>query len=187
MVEAGVTSQNVDKFMTCVRYHCRMRKIVCVARQLKADKARELAGRMRYAKFPTDAEVRYSICYECPQGLEIAREMGIVRVPAQVKRTRRRPKSQRSEIRGQKSEGRGQRSENKERKLTNRYSKGEVFPELAGKIRGFREKRSWTQERLADFCGLNQSVISRAELGKPIARETAGTIEEAIKQRTDDK
>jgi len=111
VVEAGVTSQNADEFMTCVRYHCRMRKIVCVARQLRADRARAIAGRMRYAKFPTDAEVRFSMCYDCAQGLEIAREMGIVRMPVQVKRARRRAKSQRSEARGQKSEVRGQRPE----------------------------------------------------------------------------
>ena len=171
------------EFMTCERYHCRMRRAMCVARQLKADRARKIAARTRYARFPTDAEMRYWMCYDCAQGLAVAKEMGILRRP-EVRGRRpeaRKPevRDQRPEVRKQRSGTRSQKSENK-RAHGGKYSKGKEFPELARKIREIREETGWTQYQLGAWCGLDQSVISRAELGYPISKETAATIIKAI-------
>jgi len=169
-------------FMTCERYHCRMRKAMCVARQLKADEAIKRASKLRYVKWKTDGEMRYWMCYDCAQGREVAKETGVLRRPdppaiarAQARRARvrkKKPATPRKE--GQKAHG-------------GKYSKGEEFPEIAKKIREIRENKGWTQYQLGAWCGLDQSVISRAELGYPISKETAGTIAKAIEQMTDDR
>jgi len=39
-------------------------------------------------------------------------------------------------------------------------------------IRKLRAKRSWSQEQLADFCGLNVRTIQRVESGQKASLET---------------
>jgi DNA-binding XRE family transcriptional regulator len=181
--EAALYKIEEGDFMTCERYHCRMRKAMCVARQLKADEAIE-SRKGRYSKYPSEAEMRYWMCYDCAQGVEVAKEMGILRRPEI------RGQSHRAlEVTKRKSPlnppfAKGGRAEGGEKRKAHggKYSKGEKFPEVARMVRRIRQETGLTQSRLGEICGIEQGTISRAERGLPVSKESAVIIEAMIKR-----
>jgi len=120
--------------------------------------------------------VRFRMCYACAQGIEVAGELGIERRPE--------PQSLRasevSRLRPKATARQGKQKSEKKKAHGGKYSKGEEFPDIARKIREIRTNRVWTQYEFGAFCGLDQCVISKAERGRPISKETAAVIEVAI-------
>jgi len=159
MSQAAKDILNGPESFYCERFRSQMPKRDCVMRRHRA-----IELEIGFDPIEDDPDLAMSVecCLECEQGEELNKEL-LKRI--KDKRNVRRARMNRPRVVKRKSHP---------------GIKGQVYKELGKKVREIRQRLSASQEEMARWLGVNQTIISNLENQKPVSKKTAGLVEQGL-------